>query len=98
MSGVDFKITKNEIGIRLKGIVNGLNKLPAEATQEFKTLTPIKTGNARRQTQLQNKRTIVADYPYAERLDNGYSKQAPQGMTKPFEAWMEKRMNELLGK
>ena len=32
---------------------------------------------------LVNKRTINADYPYAKRLDQGYSKKAPRGMSKP---------------
>ena len=77
--GFNFKKLDDGIGIRLKGIINGLNKLPQEATQEFKKLTPIDTGNARRKTTLQNKTTIVADYPYAEKLNNGYSKQAPNG-------------------
>lgn len=98
MIGVKFIKTNDEISARLTGIVNGLNKFPQEATDKFKALTPIKTGNARRHTQLQNKTTIVADYPYVEPLDKGKSKQAPNGMTKPLEQWVHQRANDIMTK
>jgi hypothetical protein len=41
-----------------------------------------KPGNARRKTKLQGNE-IQADYPYAKRLEEGWSTQAPDGMTKP---------------
>ena len=40
-------------------------------------------GNARRSTTLQGT-TIQADYPYAERLNQGWSNQAPKGMVEPL--------------
>ena len=49
----------------------------------FKAKTPIRSGNARSRTSLKNKNTIDANYAYAKRLDEGYSKQAPQGMVEP---------------
>jgi hypothetical protein len=64
--------------------------------QEFYRLTPVKTGNAKRNTKLVGN-TIEADYPYAQVLDDGRSfrqgqmrgsAQAPQGMTKPTLALM----------
>lgn len=48
----------------------------------FVAHTPIKHGNARSHTVLQND-TIVAAYPYASELDAGKSRQQPQGMVKP---------------
>ena len=39
-------------------------------------------GNARRKTQLRGNE-IQANYPYAQRLEEGYSTQAPKGMTEP---------------
>lgn len=48
----------------------------------FKKITPIKGGNARRNTVKGNNK-INANYPYAGRLDEGYSKQAPKGMVEP---------------
>ena len=98
MIKADFRMTKSEIGVRLKGIRSNVAKIPQEATVKFKQLTPIDTGNARKKTTLQNKTTIVADYPYAVRLNNGWSKQAPSGMTTPFVAWLRKRALELFGK
>ena len=45
--------------------------------------TPIDTGNARNRTRLKGTE-IHANYPYATRLDQGWSKQFQgQGMTKP---------------
>jgi hypothetical protein len=42
------------------------------------------SGYARSQTKLSsNKLSIDSDYPYAEALDSGSSKQAPNGFTKP---------------
>lgn len=41
-----------------------------------------KPGNARRSTKLRNN-DIEANYPYAKRLEEGYSSQAPNGMTEP---------------
>lgn len=39
-------------------------------------------GNARRSTRLRG-RTIEGVYPYAERLEDGWSRQAPKGMSDP---------------
>ena len=55
----------------------------------FKDQTPIDRGNARRNTR-KTKTTIVGDYPYAARLDEGWSKQAPKGMTEPTVEYIEK--------
>ena len=62
--------------------------LAREAYNYFRSETPIRTGNARRNTRLQGNE-IQADYPYAQRLDAGYSSQSPQGMTKPTEKFIQ---------
>lgn len=41
-----------------------------------------KPGNARRKTILRGNE-VQANYPYAQRLEEGYSSQAPDGMTEP---------------
>ena len=79
---------------KAKEIQKDLNKFHKEALQEFKRLTPIDTGNARSKTTQQGQ-SIYASYPYAERLDNGYSKQAPDGMTKPFEKWLRDKITRI---
>lgn len=53
-----------------------------EAFSKFSETTPQKTGNARRSTSLRGNQ-IQANYPYAKRLDTGWSTQAPEGMSKP---------------
>ena len=50
--------------------------------------TPEATGNARRHTKLAGD-SILAQYPYAVRLDKGYSKKAPDGMSKPTDDYMK---------
>ena len=71
--------------------------LPKEAYDYFVDSTPIRSGNARRSTRLRGD-TIDANYAYAERLDEGYSRQAPKGMTGPTEKFLEKRIDDLIGK
>jgi hypothetical protein len=50
----------------------------------FVNATPEDSGNAKRRTTKQSTDTIFANYPYATRLDQGWSKQAPNGMSKPM--------------
>jgi hypothetical protein len=92
------KLVVNNITPISNRIKRDLAKLPQEAYQVFKNNTPIKTGNARSKTRLQNKDTIVANYPYAERLNEGYSKQSPEGMVTPTEKFLRKRIREILRK
>lgn len=63
-------------------------KIPPAALDYFVKETPVRSGNARRNTQLQGTQ-IQANYAYAERLNTGYSRQAPQGMTDPTERYIE---------
>lgn len=81
----------------LRRITNALDKLPKEAYDVFKGETPIKTGNARRRTRLQGE-VIKADYDYATELDAGKSRQAPEGMTKPTEEYITRRVNQIMRK
>lgn len=62
----------------------------------FVKSTPIKTGNARRHT-LKNDQSITADYPYAKRLDQGYSKQSPNGMVSPAIKAMRDYIKKIIG-
>ena len=90
-----FSITKNNIPKQIAKIEKQLNKLPQEAYNEFVRLTPYRTGNARRNTKLRSKTEIVADYPYAQRLDEGWSRQAPRGMTEPLTKFLQKRLKQI---
>lgn len=85
---------------RFKEIEQAANP-QAMAQVAFKTwvkYTPIDTGNARSKTRL-NGTEIHADYAYAVRLDNGWSKQFKgQGMTKPTLAELKKYVQKNVGK
>lgn len=81
----------------LERIKMEVNKLPKAAYNFFVQETPRKSGNARKQTKLQGN-TINADYPYARRLDKGYSKQAPRGMTDPTIEYIERSAKQKIRK
>lgn len=93
MIKIDTKVTNN-ISNYVKDIKKDIEKIPKEAYLEFVQLTPIDKGNARKRTTLKGD-VIVANYPYAQRLDEGSSKQAPKGMTMPLEKWLEKRLEKV---
>ena len=66
----------------LERIKKDLQGVPKEAHKFFVNRTPKDSGNARSRTKLTGDE-IRANYPYAVRLDKGWSKQAPRGMTIP---------------
>ena len=68
-----------------------------QAYDYFKAKTPIRSGNARRNTKLRNK-TIHAEYHYAGRLDEGYSNQARNGMTDPTVDFVVSEINRRTGR
>jgi hypothetical protein len=72
-----------------------LERLPREAYNEFVRQTPIDTGNARKNTRLRGD-TIDARYDYAQRLDEGWSRQAPDGMVEPTVEFVEKRFEQII--
>ena len=82
-------------------VVNGrraVDQLVQDAYDHFVSITPVRSGNARRNTNLQGRSTITADYPYAERLDTGWSRQAPEGMTAPTEEFIAQQAEQLAGR
>lgn len=95
MISANIKIVRDEITPMTKKIKQELSKLPRRSLDKFRSLTPIDTGNARNKTKLQSQTTIVGDYPYSQRLDEGWSKQAKEGMTKPFEKWFQEETDKL---
>jgi hypothetical protein len=72
------------------------NKLAKVAHEYFKKVTPIDSGNARRSTTVQGD-TVYAKYPYAGRLNEGYSKQAPKGMVQPTIEFLRQYVKQQLG-
>jgi hypothetical protein len=103
---MSVQLTVNNITSSINRIQRQLDKLPTEAYDKFKSVTPIRTGNARSKTKLSGD-TINADYPYAKVLDKGRhmttrglrgSEQAPQGMTKPTTEFIKRRLKQIMKK
>jgi len=61
-----------------------VNQTPIGKPSTWKSKKPknYAPGNARRST-VRKGNEIQANYPYAQRLEEGWSKQAPNGMTEP---------------
>lgn len=81
----------------LARIKQDLEQLPEKAFTFWVAHTPIDTGRARKSTRL-NGDTIEARYPYAQRLDQGSSRQAPDGMSRPTEAYIKRQLNSTMRK
>jgi hypothetical protein len=70
-----------------------LTDLPKFAQEQMRANTPIDQGNARRNTVLQGT-TVVANYPYAERLENNWSSQTKgQGIIAPTEQAIQQEVD-----
>lgn len=92
---VKIKINDSKFGRKVKKLSEVPDQVTEEAYKYFKKTTPIRSGNARRKTK-QKGNAIIADYPYARRLDEGYSRQAPRGMTEPTLKFIQRKMNQLI--
>ena len=92
---MSITLKANRITPSLQDIQRKLDRLPQEAYKEFLEDTPVRSGNARRKTRLSGNK-IIAGYNYATKLDEGFSNQAPDGMTKPTEEFIKKRMAQIL--
>lgn len=90
-----FKLESNNLTPSLDKKMKELEKIPNGAFEIFRSHTPIKTGNARSKTRLKQE-TIRADYSYAKPLEQGRSRQAPDGMSKPTKSWMKKSVDRIM--
>jgi hypothetical protein len=86
---MSVKLRKNKLKSSIGKMQKQMPKLPQLAFKFWRKITPKDTGNAKRKTVLRGN-TINARYPYAERLDNGWSKQAPKGMYIPTLEYLKK--------
>ena len=80
-----------------------LEDLPRDTIKDaypvLKKNTPIRNGNARRKTVLRlGQDKILSNYGYAGKLDDGFSRQAPEGFTKPTIEHMRNYVNKTVGK
>jgi hypothetical protein len=78
-----MKVDSRQVDKLFRDMSNLADDVMRDATPYMKSQTPIRSGNARRNTRQKNKTTILADYAYADRLNTGWSSQAPGGFTDP---------------
>jgi len=84
-----LKVNTREVDKMFEDLMDMDKDVMADAFETFKEATPKDTGYARdTATKLKTKKKnyyIHAAYPYAKRLDEGWSKKKPKGMTAPTE-------------
>lgn len=79
---MSIKVNAKVFDKRMKELAGLPSYLVDEALEITKDNTPVASGNARNKT-IKKGNKIVSNYAYAGRLNDGYSRQAPQGFTKP---------------
>jgi len=96
-----FRINKRQVD----KLFGQLNDLPETVMEEggkfFKDITPVRSGNARSSTDTNasaKNPKISAKYGYAARLDEGWSKQAPKGMTGPTEDKLDQLVDKYISR
>ncbi|WKW35132.1 minor capsid protein [Phage DSL-LC06] len=80
-----------------KDVDRFIDTLTETVYQDAKSLTPIDTGNARRNWQKEKRggtTSVVNRVPYIEALERGHSKQAPNGILTPLARKTLRRYNK----
>lgn len=96
---ISVKINNTNLNAKLLKQQRALAKLPQDSLDKFQSLTPIRSGNARSNTYLSNNNSVIkGNYPYATKLDSGWSRQAPRGMIGPFSIWFKQQLKKITGK
>jgi len=88
MIDIRVKFNSNKVIAELSNdVAQMVRQVSQDLFDTLKQKTPVRSGRARRGWRLQRQgklRYKVANrVPYIDRLDEGYSKQAPRGMTRP---------------
>ena len=94
---VRVRVTSDTAISSMSRLGQNLRNLPNDAFREWRRRTPRRTGNAQNSTRLSGD-TIEANYDYARRLDQGYSRQAPRGMFKPTFDYVVRLLREMIRK
>ena len=94
-----IKISERDLRALSREINDAVDDSMDETYTYFKKVTPVRSGNARRNTRYsKSKHRISAAYAYAARLDDGWSKQAPRGMTEPSVQYLIKALGRHFAK
>ena len=91
-----FVPRQQNIARHMAAIARRLPEIVDVAYDEFVKETPVRSGNARRSTNLR-RNVIDAGYDYANRLNQGWSSQSPQGMTDPTVDAIRSHVQGILG-
>lgn len=90
------RVNLTQFNQQMSNAKRALNDLPEFAEKTMRAKTPIRSGNARRNTNLQGN-TVVADYPYAQRLEDNWSSQTRgQGIITPTEQAIQQEVDRRL--
>jgi hypothetical protein len=86
-------IINDKMTSRLQRFIKDLEKVMPDAYDVWLRNTPKDKGGARQRTSLKGN-IIHANYPYADKLDQGYSKKST-GMSEPTKDFITKRLKSL---
>lgn len=90
------RVNLTEFNKQIEQARSAFDDLPEFAEKTMKANTPVRTGNARRNTNLQGN-SVVADYPYSQRLEDNYSPQTRgQGIIAPTEREIQREVDRRL--
>jgi len=90
------KVDLTQFNRQMAQAVKAVTGLPEFAQSAMKSNTPIRSGNARRNTNLRGD-TVTADYAYAQRLEDNWSPQTRgQGIIAPTEQAIQKEVDRRL--
>jgi hypothetical protein len=90
------KVNLTQFNRQMNKALNALDDLPEFAQSAMKSNTPIRSGNARRNTNLRGN-TVIANYPYALRLEDNWSPQTRgQGIIAPTEQDIQREVDRRL--
>jgi hypothetical protein len=90
------KVNLTQFNRQMSKALNALDDLPEFAQKEMRANTPRRSGNARRNTNLQGN-TVTANYAYAQRLEDNYSPQTEgRGIIAPTEQAIQQEVNRRL--
>lgn len=90
-----LRVNTNEVDKMFKELSSMPTGLMKELYPYYLSKTPIRGGNARNRTKL-NRLTIKSNYAYAGRLDEGWSKQSPDGFTAPSEKELDQLVDNAI--
>jgi hypothetical protein len=90
------KVDLRSFSKQMSQLGKAFDTLPEFALESFKSHTPYRSGNARRNTVLRGN-SVIADYPYAQRLEDNWSSQTQgNGMVAPTEEDIQKEVDRRL--